>query len=79
MYAYRPLQTIATIEFHDIGTIYRHDNVPDGRWASVLTFPKHCHDGQEDRVCESSLSDDPERAIREFLTIVRDRLSTESR
>lgn len=124
MYDYRPLQTIATVEFHDIvtdtvvlrdrtlrllirdgsyvdifyspresrrkyayhwerrlidGTIYRHDNVPDGRWTSVPTFPKHCHDGQEDHVRESGLSDDPERAIREFLTIVRDRLSIESR
>lgn len=58
------------------GTIYRHDNVPDGNWAHLKTFPKHCHEGQENRVRESSLSDDPESAIREFLTVVRERLSS---
>lgn len=31
-------------------TIYRHDNFPDPRWKAVSTFPKHFHNGAEDRV-----------------------------
>lgn len=57
------------------GTLYRHDNVPDGAWASVKTFPKHYHDGSEDQVRESDLSDTPEEAIRAFLFFVREKLT----
>ena len=53
------------------GMIYRHDNAPDKKWTFVKTFPKHCHDGAQDRVVESNLSDKPEQAVREFLNIVR--------
>jgi len=56
------------------GTIYRHDNIPDGEWMSVPTFPKHCHDGSYENVAESHLSDDPRWAMREFLRLVRDKL-----
>ncbi|MGY4706874.1 toxin-antitoxin system TumE family protein [Candidatus Bipolaricaulota sp. J31] len=58
------------------GTVYRHDNAPHGRWAHVRTFPERFHDGSEDEkdIRESTISDDPIAAIREFLTFVRNRL-----
>ena len=56
------------------GTIYRHDNAPHKRWQRVKTFPKHFHDGSEEEVRESYLSDDPEEALREFLVFAQNRL-----
>lgn len=56
------------------GDLYRHDNAPHNRWRQVTTFPKHFHDGNENNVVESSISDDPEKAEREFLTFVRRKL-----
>ncbi len=56
------------------GDLYRHDNAPHDRWRYVATFPKHFHDGSEDNVVESYISDDPDQAIREFLTFVRQKL-----
>ena len=55
--------------------IYRHDNAPDARWKHLSTFPKHFHDGSEERVGESSINDDPAQAVREFLLFVREKLS----
>jgi hypothetical protein len=43
----------------------------------VATFPKHFHDGSEDRIVESRLSEEPEQALREFLTFVRAKLKGE--
>ncbi len=60
------------------GTIYRHDNAPHKRWQSVVTFPKHFHNASETNVVESYLSEDPEKALREFLTFVRNKLTTTS-
>lgn len=57
------------------GTIYRHDNAPHKRWQVVNTFPHHFHDGSEDEVSESYLSDAPEDALREFLAFVQMRLN----
>ena len=37
--------------------IYRHDNAPHKRWKHISTFPKHCHDGSQDNVVESYISD----------------------
>jgi len=51
--------------------VYRHDNAPHASWKTVATFPKHCHEGTESHVKESSLPDDPEEALREFLSQVR--------
>jgi len=59
-------------------TVYRHDNAPHVRWREVTTFPKHFHDGAEDRVIASQISDDPREAIREFLTFVRQKLLNEA-
>lgn len=56
------------------GDLYRHDNAPHNRWRHVATFPKHFHDGSDDNVVESSISDKPEKAVREFLTFVRRKL-----
>ncbi len=56
------------------GDLYRHDNAPHNRWRYVATFPKHFHDGSDDNVVESLISDDPEKAVREFLTFVRRKL-----
>jgi hypothetical protein len=56
------------------GDLYRHDNAPHHSWRHVATFPKHFHDGSENHVVESSISDDPEKAVREFLTFVRRKL-----
>lgn len=61
------------------GQIYRHDNAPHKRWRSVDTFPRHFHDGSEDRVVESHLSEEPEQALRQFLTFSRERLAAASK
>lgn len=56
------------------GDLYRHDNAPHNRWRHVATFPKHFHDGSESNVVDSHISNNPEDAIREFLTFVRHKL-----
>ncbi len=58
----------------DAGDLYRHDDAPHNRWRDVLTFPKHFHNGSEDIVTDSYISNDPEQAIREFLVFVRRKL-----
>lgn len=50
--------------------IYRHDNAPHKRWQDILTFPKHFHDGSEENVVPSHISDNPEVALREVLRFV---------
>ncbi|MBU1749711.1 MAG: hypothetical protein KKA73_18660, partial [Chloroflexi bacterium] len=57
------------------GTIYRHDNAPHKRWQSIATFPGHFHDGSETDVVESHISQNPEKALREFLILVRERIA----
>jgi len=57
------------------GGPFRHDNAPHSRWRHIPTFPKHFHDGSESNVTEGLLSDEPENALREFLTFVRLKLS----
>jgi hypothetical protein len=58
------------------GSIYRHDNFPDLRWKDLSTFPKHFHDGAQERVFESSIDDDPPQGIRQFMDFIRSMLST---
>ena len=53
--------------------IYRHDNAPHKKWRNVSTFPKHCHDGNQQNVTESFLPDNSENAVEEFLRLVTDR------
>jgi hypothetical protein len=57
------------------GTIHRHDNAPHRRWRSVATFPQHFHNGSEFNVSESTISQDPQEALREFLAFVRGKMS----
>jgi hypothetical protein len=57
------------------GAIYRHDNAPHKRWQSVITFPRHFHNGDENEVVESHISAKPEEALRTFLIFVRDHLT----
>ena len=59
------------------GTIYRHDNAPHLKWQSVSTFPKHFHDGSEDIVVSSHISDNPESALKEFLSFASERIKKE--
>jgi len=54
--------------------IYRHDNAPHRKWRKISTFPKHCHDKAENIVVKSTLPDDAEGALVEFLSIVRKKL-----
>jgi hypothetical protein len=56
------------------GDLYRHDNAPHKKWRTVTTFPRHFHNGSEEIVVASHISDDPHQAIREFLTFVRRKL-----
>jgi hypothetical protein len=56
------------------GSIYRHNNAPHKRWEEVSTFPKHFHCGSEMNVEESRLSDEPEKALREFLQFASEKL-----
>ena len=55
-------------------TIYRHDNAPHKKYEHIKTYPKRCHNGKQNNVIESYISDIPERAIRDFLEIVRNEL-----
>ena len=57
------------------GSLYRHDNAPHARWRYVPTFPKHFHNGRQDNVESSFISDSPEEALRDFLDFVRGKLA----
>jgi hypothetical protein len=62
---------------HIRGLIHRHDNAPHSRWKQIKTFPKHFHDGSEDNVIESTISNNPREAIREFLNFIRSKLAND--
>jgi len=46
------------------GSIYRHDNAPHLKWKEIATFPRHFHNGSEDIVDPSLISDNPELALK---------------
>ncbi len=54
------------------GTLYRWDNAP--HHPHVHTAPNHFHDGDEQNIVESDLSDEPEAALRQILGFVRSRI-----
>ena len=73
------VQRIVDIEFNDItidSNIY-HDKlrvfIKDGslRWKRVSTFPKHFHNGSQNKAQESYINDDPASGIREFMNFIR--------
>ncbi|MDI6736526.1 MAG: DUF6516 family protein [bacterium] len=53
------------------GSIYRHDNLPDKEARKLKTFPKHFHNGSQEAISESHLSDQPQEALRSILLFVR--------
>lgn len=59
---------------HIDGRIYRHDNFPDPRWKKLSTFPKHFHDEFQEKVRESQISNDPIKAIHEFMDFIQGRI-----
>ena len=54
--------------------VFRHNNAPHERWRYVKTFPKHFHNGSEEKVVESYISEDYGEAVREFLSFIRKKL-----
>jgi len=59
---------------HLDGLIYRHNNAPHNKWQDIQTFPKHFHNGDEEKVIESYISEEPEKALREFLLFIKEKL-----
>ena len=55
------------------GMVHRHDNAPDH--PEIATHPKHFHNGSEENVEESLISDSPRSALREFLRFVERELT----
>jgi hypothetical protein len=53
------------------GKVYRHDNFPDPRWKGVSTFPKHFHNGSQNKAEESYISDEPASGVREFMNFIK--------
>ena len=62
---------------HLDGKIFRHDNFPDPRFKKIKTFPKHFHNASQDKVEESRISDNPLRAVREFMNFIKKKLEIE--
>jgi len=56
------------------GTIYRYNNLPDKAARKLKTFPRHFHNGNDDNVVESNISDDPVEAVKSMLKFARDTL-----
>jgi hypothetical protein len=59
--------------------IYRHDNAPHTVWQYVTTFPRHFHDGREDKVTESYINPEPTEALRQICVFARQKLRQEAR
>ena len=59
---------------HIDGKIYRYDNFPDPRWKKLSTFPKHFHDGFQERIKKSQISNDPVKAIHQFMDFIQERI-----
>lgn len=55
------------------GMIHRRDNAPDH--PEIATFPKHFHDGSEENIQPSEISDQPAQALQEMLSFVQQRLA----
>ena len=54
------------------GIIYRHDNAPD--FPYIKTHPQHLHDGDEKSIQPSYIDIDPTKAIKQILTIIKQKL-----
>lgn len=60
---------------HIDGKIFRHDNAPHPNIESLSSHPQHFHNGSDTNVLESTLSQNPEEALRQFLTFAREVLT----
>ena len=61
---------------HIDGRIYRYDNRPHERFKQMKGFPTHFHNGSDEAVRESKFSPNYQEALREFLHLVREKLSS---
>jgi hypothetical protein len=57
--------------------IYRFDNAPHSAWRTVASYPAHFHNGRDEHVEASDISQDPIQAIRQVLTLIRRKLHAE--
>jgi len=55
------------------GRMYRWDNAP--HHPHLATFPHHFHDGEENNVTVSHLDPAPEKALRDILNFIQQRLA----
>ena len=53
------------------GKLFRHDNAPHDKWKKIKTFPKHFHNGSNNRVIESYINSNPFKGVKEFLAFAR--------
>lgn len=58
------------------GTMYRYNNLPDRDAKKLQTYPKHFHNGMQENVVESNLSDEPNEAMRALLEFARKVIKT---
>ena len=56
------------------GIVYRHDNAPD--FPRIKTHPQHLHDGNEKNIQPSYIDTNPTIAIKQVLTIIKQKLET---
>lgn len=59
------------------GIFYRHDNAPDH--PEVSSYPKHIHNGTEQNIQPSDISDVPQIALVHLLDIIRETLNEEAK
>jgi len=60
----------------DTGTIYRHVNMPHPQSQACASFPKHFHAEDQQTVTESTIADDPEQAVRQFLAFATGKIAS---
>jgi hypothetical protein len=59
------------------GQVYRFDNHPHEEYKNMKNYPRHFHDGSERNVKESWFSKGHTQVLREFLSLIRDKLNDE--
>jgi len=64
---------------HINGRLYRHDNAPHPKWSHIKTYPKHYHDGSQENVKESNISDNPIEAIQAILQYMRKEITSQKK
>jgi len=60
---------------HINGGLHRHDNRPHRHMRNMRGFPKHFHNGSEENIVESDLPDETTKAVKLFLTFIRQKMS----